>query len=147
MAEYSTKRRLPWRCEQLYELAADISRYPEFLPGWKKVNILRRSDNKLLVEQQVGLGPISKPFVSEAELIPCEEVKVHSTDGPFHYLNIHWMFEPEKEGGCSVSLLIDYDMKNRMLNQFSGRFFKTMTADVVDRFRNEARKRYGPGSV
>jgi len=147
MSEYSTKMTLPWRCEQLFELAADIARYPEFLPGWKQVNILRRSDNKLFVEQQVGLGPVRKPFISEAELIPCKEVKVQSNDGPFHYLNIHWMFEPVEEGGCQVCLHVDYEMKNRMLNQLSGSFFKTMTADLVDRFRNEARKRYGPGSV
>ena len=136
----------PWQCQQLFELAADISRYPEFLPGWKQVTILRRSDNKLLVEQKVGLGPVNKPFVSEAELIPCKEVKVRSNDGPFHYLNIDWMFESLEEGGCQVCLHVDYEMKNRLLDQLSGRFFKTMTGDVVDRFRKEARKRYGPGT-
>ncbi|MDX1334552.1 MAG: type II toxin-antitoxin system RatA family toxin [Gammaproteobacteria bacterium] len=147
MSRYSKKMTLPWQCHQLFELAADIARYPEFLPGWKQVTILRRSDNKLLVEQKVGLGLVKKPFVSEAELIPCKEVKVHSNDGPFHYLNIHWMFEPMEDGGCQVCLHVDYAMKNRMLDQLSARFFKAMTSDVVDRFRKEARKRYGPGSV
>jgi coenzyme Q-binding protein COQ10 len=147
MSKYSKKMTLSWQCEQLFELAADITRYPEFLPGWKQVTILRRSDNNLLVEQYVGLGPIKKPFVSVAELIPCKEVKVHSNDGPFDYLDIQWKFETMDGGNCQVCLLVDYEMKNRLLDRLSDRFFKTMTADVVDKFRKEAEKRYGPGTI
>jgi len=147
MSEYSTKMTLPWRCEQLFELAADIARYPEFLPGWKQVTILRHLDNKLLVEQKVGLGPINKPFVSEAELTPGKEVRVRSENDPFRYLDIHWIFVPQADEACEVCLKVDYEMKNRLLDRLSDRFFKTMTADVVDKFRKEARKRYGPGFV
>ena len=146
MSEYSTKMTLPWRCEQLFELAADIARYPEFLPGWKQVTILKHSDNKLLVEQKLGLGPINKPFVSEAELTPGKAVRVRSENDPFRFLNIQWIFMPQGDEACEVSLSVDYEMKSKLLDHLSARFFRTMSEDVVNRFRKEARKRYGSGS-
>jgi coenzyme Q-binding protein COQ10 len=145
MPEYSINLKLPWACEQLFDLAADIESYPEFLPGWKRVSILRRSDNSLRVEQQLGPGLLGQPFVSEAELLRPYSVRVHSDDGPFRTLNIHWEFEELDKTSSQLTLTIQYAMKKKLLERLSRLFFERLTLDVVDRFTKRARELYGPG--
>lgn len=142
MPEYSIKLNLPWTCEQLFDIAADIERYPEFLPGWKSVTVLRRSANFMQVKQSLGLGPINKSFISEATLDRSSAVNVVSKDGPFHHLNINWAFAEVDDDGCQVMLSIEYAMKRNLMEQMSRLFFQRLTEDVVERFRKRAQQQY-----
>ena len=57
MPAHSTSRTLPYSCEQLFDLAADVESYQEYLPGWVSARTLERTGNRLRVEQQLGLKP------------------------------------------------------------------------------------------
>ncbi len=46
---------LPFSCERVFDLAADIERYPEFLPGWIAAQVLRRQTHACDVHQILGL--------------------------------------------------------------------------------------------
>jgi len=58
----------PFSCEQLFDLAADVERYPQFLTAWKSVRIVKREANVLDVEQILGVGPVRLSFGSKTVL-------------------------------------------------------------------------------
>jgi coenzyme Q-binding protein COQ10 len=59
---------LPFGCEQVFALAADIERYPEFLSGWISARIMQRETTICHVDQEVRFGPIRLLFRSTAVL-------------------------------------------------------------------------------
>ena len=79
---YADSLQLPYSCRQVFDLVADIERYPEFLPGWTRARILARQDNHLLAEQQLQTGPAVFRFHSTAELPPCSRVYITANAGP-----------------------------------------------------------------
>jgi coenzyme Q-binding protein COQ10 len=143
MAQYQVVKRLDCCCEELFELAADIERYPEFLPGWEAVRVLQRDCDRLHVEQHLGFPAFSHAFVSTARLEPPERVFIRSQDGPFRDLQIEWRFEACDEGLCQVSFRMEYELASHMLEIVAEPVFQAAASDVVARFRARARELYG----
>ena len=83
---YSDSMQLPYAHQQVFDMVADIERYPEFLPGWKQVRVLNSNDNRLFVEQQLQAGLAVFHFHSTAMLEPCSRIQIIANDGPFHDL-------------------------------------------------------------
>jgi coenzyme Q-binding protein COQ10 len=54
MPQHTEKRFLPYSAEQLFDLVADIERYPEFLPWCVGARILRRDGDVLKADVIVG---------------------------------------------------------------------------------------------
>ena len=69
--------------EPLFDLAADVERYPEFLKWWVAAKILRRNANTYFAEQILGLGPIQFNFVSKTILYRPERIVVTADDPSF----------------------------------------------------------------
>lgn len=143
MSRYTASARLPYSCEKLFTIAAGIERYPEFLPGWIRVQITGRSDDRLEVNQSLGFGLLRTSFVSSARLERPHSVHVSSVDGPFQSLEIQWHFMPLNEGLCRVSLDIELLMKNPALGILADRFFRSNAQQTVARFSRRARDVYG----
>lgn len=134
---------LPYTCEQLFDLAADVERYPEYLPGWVAVRIIERSANWLRVEQQLGLRLLRQPFVSTAELERPRRVLVRSHDSPFRSLHLEWRFEPAASGSCRVSLNLDFHLQSSFLEQIASALFEQTAAGIIARFERRAQQLYG----
>ena len=54
MGTYRTQRTVQWTTAQAYELVADVEQYPDFLPGWHRVTILRSDKNQAEVEVYIS---------------------------------------------------------------------------------------------
>ena len=52
--------------EKVYQVVSDVTRYPEFLPGVKKVELFEGD----IVEMTVRLGPIDVAWKSKAAFEP-----------------------------------------------------------------------------
>jgi len=143
LSRYKASANLPYSCEQLFDIAAGIEQYPEFLPGWIRVGITERSDERLEVEQSLGFGLLRTSFVSAAILKCPHSVHVFSADGPFQSLEIQWHFMPAGEGLCRVSLDIELFMKNPALGILADRFFRSNAQETVARFSRRAQDIYG----
>ena len=142
MSTCSASRTLPYSCEQLFDLAADVESYPEYLPGWLDVRILERNGNQLRVEQQLGLGFLPMPFVTTAVLDRPEKLGIHSDDGPFRVLQIDWRFEPAGPGGCTVSLDFDYRLRFGFLDRMAATLFEHSSQEIIDGFTRRAHRLY-----
>ena len=142
MSTHSASRTLPYSCEQLFDLAADVESYPEYLPGWVGARILERSSNQLRVEQQLGLKLLSLPFVTTAVLDHPQKISIHSSDGPFRSLQIEWRFEPAGTGHCTVLLDFNYQLRIGFLELMAAALFDHSSTEIINRFEKRAQILY-----
>lgn len=140
------QRTVPWTSAQVYELIADVERYPEYLPGWRKVYIIRATGMQAEVAQEFGLGPFSMRFVSTAEFLPNEKITIRSQAGPFSHLDLRWTLT-SAEPGCRVALVIDAVFRSRLLDAVSGRILDTLAPRMLGAFERRAIRLYGSSTV
>lgn len=139
----AVKKVIPYTCEQLFDLVADIERYPAFLSGWVEARILEQTAHHMRVIQQLGLPHLSQSFVSNAQLERPSRLNIHSQDGPFRDLDINWQFQPIEGACCEVELTVRMILKSRILDRLAGTFHDTAARDILSRFESRAHELYG----
>ena len=112
---FSESRVVGCECERIYDVVADVERYPEFVPGWHEVRVLHKDDAGLLVEQRLGLGFVSTWVRSQALLRRPQSIVVQPADERASGLHLEWRFERCVTGGCHVALHIYGQSSSRML--------------------------------
>jgi coenzyme Q-binding protein COQ10 len=135
---HAERRFLPYPPEQLYELVADVQRYPEFLPWCTACRITSRKGNVITADLVIGFKMIRERFTSRVTLSPTERIDVEYTSGPLRYLNNHWVFEPA-EGGCVLDFYIDFEFKSRLFQRLAGVVFNEAVRRMVGAFETRAR--------
>ena len=143
MKRYAVVRTLPWSCEQLFDLAADVASYPQFLPGWLDVRILEHGPKEMRVRQRLGIGPVKHTFTSKAVLQRPRQVLIGTTDAPFQHLRIQWLFTQNGQNGCRVSLGIELETDSSILETALAKLFEVTTPEIIGHFEIRARQLYG----
>lgn len=139
----TVERLLPYGAAQLFQLAADMERYPEYLPGWIAVRIRKREAGAYYTEQVVGLGPIRLEFSSRVVLRPPERIDVTSDDPRFRAFRLWWLFEPQPDGLCRVSVTAAVQFRSRVLQRAAHRAVAAAAGNIIDAFDARARRLYG----
>jgi coenzyme Q-binding protein COQ10 len=142
MTLYRERRLFPIATERLYELVANVERYPEFIPGWRKARVLERTGNEARVEQTLGLAGFQMRFTSRAFFDPPRRLQIRAEDGPFRRLAIDWRFEPS-EGGCRVELQVEFESGSRRLDRMARALLGPMGRRVMGAFESRARRLLG----
>jgi coenzyme Q-binding protein COQ10 len=131
-------RTLPFGCEQVFDLAADIERYPEFLKWWISARIQKRESNICYVEQVLGLGPMRLQFASTAVLHRPERIDVTSTDLPFRHFSLSWLVAAVPSAGCRISVAAELELRSRFLQQVVNQFLSGAVDDIISAFEARA---------
>lgn len=143
MPTHAERRILPHTPEQLYALVADVERYPEFLPWAVACRIRKRQEPVIWADLVIGFKMIRERFTSKVTLNPDgRRIDVEYVDGPFHYLNNHWVFEPHADG-CAVDFFVDFEFKNKVLQTIIGALFNEAVKRMVAAFEGRAKQLYG----
>jgi coenzyme Q-binding protein COQ10 len=139
-AEYKI---VPYRPDQLFDLVADVGRYPEFLPWCVGARVRSRTEQELLADLTIGFGPFRERFTSRVALDRPSTVRVTYENGPFRYLNNQWRFTPHPQG-CRVDFFVDFEFHSRILQAAIGVVFNEAVRRMVNAFQRRARQVYGP---
>jgi len=142
MPTHAEQRLLPYTPEQMYALVADIERYPEFLPWCVAARIKERRANFIDADLVIGFRMFREHFTSHVKLDPPGRIDVTYAEGPFRYLDNHWIFE-RRPGGCRVDFFVDFEFKSRMLQKVIELLFGEAVKRMVAAFETRARKLYG----
>ncbi len=147
MTTHSETRVMPYTAAQMYDLVADVERYPEFLPWTAAARIRDRKevDGKTIMDADlvISFKVFRERFGSKVTLIPDEDrIDTEYLDGPFKYMNSVWQFR-DVEGGCEVSFRTDFEFKSRVLQGVIGVVFNEAMQRVVRAFENRAKALYG----
>ncbi len=142
MPTHAEKRFLPYTPEQVFDLVADIERYPEFLPWCVGARIRERRDNVILGDLLIGWRMVREKFTSRVTLNRPDRVDVEYAQGPFKYLKNHWVFE-RQPGGCLVDFYVDFEFRSRMLQGVIATLFNEAVKRMVSAFEKRAKELYG----
>jgi coenzyme Q-binding protein COQ10 len=137
-------RLLPFSCEQVFDLAADVERYPQFLPGWKSARIVRREADVLYVEQILGIGPVQLRFGSRTTLHRPERIEVSSAEPPFRHYSLTWLFTPGPPVSCRLSVIVDLELESRLLQLLVNRVLPGSITGAIAAFEARASSLYVP---
>ena len=154
MPSFRTTRQVRHSPREMFDLVADVERYPEFVPLCEDLRIRRRVQSGdgveiLVAEMSVGYKAISETFTTRVTLDgPRLGILVEYVEGPFSFLENRWTFRPDP-AGCSVEFYITYEFKSFALRMLMGAMFDRAfrkfaeafeaRADVVYRTQNVAR--------
>ena len=133
---------LPFDCEQVFDLAADIESYPQYLTGWVSARIHKRESNLCYVEQVVGFGPVHLQFASIAALHRPERIDVTSTDASFRHFSLSWRIVPARPSGCCIGIAIELELQSRLLQQIVKRLLPVAVDDIIAAFEARAHLKY-----
>jgi len=143
---HAEKRTLPYTPEQMYELVADVGKYPQFLPWCVAARVRSRTETELVADLTIGFGPFRETFTSRVALDRPRHVTVVYENGPFRYLNNKWTFDPAP-GGCTVNFFVDFEFRSRLLQAAIGVVFNEAVRRMVNAFLTRAKQVYGSGAV
>lgn len=142
MPTHAERQVVPYRPEQLFDLVADVGRYPQFLPWCVAARVRRQTAAELVADLTIGFGPFRETFTSRVTLDRPQRITVTYENGPFRYLNNQWGFAPHPEG-TEVSFFVDFEFRSRLLQTAIGVVFNEAVRRMVNAFRKRARDVYG----
>ncbi len=143
MASHEVHRLLGYTAEQVFDLVADVDRYPEFLPWWLEARIRERDGDVYYTDQVVGFGPIRERFGSRTTLKRPERIEVTSSDRPFQHFQLVWRFTSVSGTGCRVDLKADIEFRSPILRDTFGWRLAGETRRIVAAFQSRAGQVYG----
>ncbi len=146
MPTHAEHKVLPYSPEQMFDLVADVGKYPTFLPWCAGARVKSHTDAQLVADLTIGFGPFRESFTSRVELDRPRQVQVKYENGPFRYLNNQWTFEPNPKG-CNVKFYVDFEFKSRVLQAAIGVVFNNAVKLMVNAFLKRAREVYGAPSA
>ena len=147
MPSFQTRRRVPFTPRQMFDLVADVEKYPLFLPMCESLVVRSREakgDATVLVANMgVGYKSVREYFTSRVTLHPREpKVLVEYLDGPFRHLENRWSFI-EASTGCEIDFYITYEFRSVMLGMLMGALFDKAFRRFAEAFEERARIVYG----
>jgi coenzyme Q-binding protein COQ10 len=142
MPTHAEHKVLPYSPEQMFDLVADVGKYPTFLPWCVGARVKSQTDTQLVADLTIGFGPFRESFTSRVQLDRPHQVQVKYENGPFRYLNNQWTFEPNPKG-CNVKFYVDFEFKSRVLQAAIGVVFNNAVKLMVNAFLKRAREVYG----
>jgi coenzyme Q-binding protein COQ10 len=130
----------------MYDLVADVARYPEFLP-WTAAARIRSEEDRgdhvvMEADLVISFKVFRERFGSRVTLWPeSRRIDTEYIDGPFRHMRSSWAFH-DREKGCEVAFFVDFEFRNRLLQQAAGLFFYEAMQRVVSAFERRAAELY-----
>ena len=143
MPSFRTTRQVRHSPIEMFNLVADVERYPEFVPLCEELRIRRRAQSDdgietLVAEMSVGYKAIRETFTTRVTLDePRLRILVEYVEGPFSYLENRWTFKPDPVG-CAVEFYITYEFKSFALRMLMGAMFERAFRKFAEAFEERA---------
>lgn len=148
MTKHQETRNLPWTADQMYELVADVGRYPEFLPWNSAARIRSRKpdgEGREVMEADliISFKLFREKFGSRVILDPKNrQIDTQYIDGPFKFMRSTWKFRDVEAGGCEVEFFVDFEFRNAILQGVMGVVFNEAMTRIVRAFEKRAADLY-----
>jgi len=147
MPTHAETRRLPFKPQQMFDLVADVARYPEFLP-WcaaaRVKSVVPRGKAEVMdADLVISFKVFREKFASRVTLwSETRRIETEYIDGPFKHMNSTWSFR-EAPGGCEVDFFVDFKFRSAILQSVIGVVFNDAMHQIVRAFEKRAAELYG----
>ncbi|MBB3972120.1 type II toxin-antitoxin system RatA family toxin [Hansschlegelia beijingensis] len=148
MPTFRTTRRVLHTADEMFDLVADVEKYPLFLPLCEALRIRRREERDhrpvFVADMTIAYKIIRETFTSRVTLDrEASAILVEYLDGPFSHLENRWTFRPLENGGCEVQFFIDWELRSRTLGMLVGSVFDRVFRRYAEAFEQRAEVVYG----
>ena len=150
MPQFSTKRRVRHTATDMFDLVADVEKYPQFVPLCSALTVKSRSIKGddvivLVADMTVAYKIVRETFTSRVMLDrPNLKILVEYLNGPFKRMQNRWTFQPVGEDTCDVEFFIAYEFRSRTLAVLMGAMFDAAFRKFSVAFEKRADEVYGP---
>ena len=127
----------------MYRLVVDVDSYPRFLPWCAGAQVREENGALQIATINIARGPLKLSFTTRNRLRPDQSIDLELVEGPFRSLTGGWSFEHTESHGCKVSLSMNFEFGNRIVQFAISPLFKEITSKLVDSFCARAVKVYG----
>jgi len=149
MPRFNSRRLVKHSAPQMFDLVADVERYPEFVPLCSSLKVRQRTPQPdgsevVICDMTVSFKLVREAFTSRVTLDRANlKILVEYLRGPFSNLENRWTFEPKSETSCDVGFYLSYEFKSRMLAMLMGSMFDAAFARFSAAFEKRADAIYG----
>jgi len=143
VASFETRRRVRHSADAMFDLVADVERYPEFLPFCESL-VVRARDVKdeqtmLVADMTIGYKLVRETITSRVTIDRGRmQISTDNVSGPFREMQNRWNFAPLDDGGCEIRFSIAYEFKNRALATLVGGLFDRVFRRFAEAFETRA---------
>jgi coenzyme Q-binding protein COQ10 len=149
MPSFRTTRRVAHAADDMFDLIADVERYPEFVPLCEKLVVRKREGGGegraiLVSDMTIAYKVFRETFTSRVTLDkPRLQILVEYVSGPLRALENRWSFRPLGEHACEVEFHIVYEFRSRALALVMGAVFDRAFRRFAEAFERRADEVYG----
>ncbi|XP_014676428.1 PREDICTED: coenzyme Q-binding protein COQ10 homolog B, mitochondrial-like isoform X2 [Priapulus caudatus] len=149
--DYSEQRILGYSMQQMYNVVADVDKYPEFVPWCTDATIANRTSRHFNCMMEIGFHPLIERYNSVVTVVPPNLVRSVCTDGMlFNHLETTWRFSPGIRGNdssCRLEFSLSFEFRSVLHSHLSSVFFNEVVKTMVRSFLRRARALYGEASI
>lgn len=147
VTRHAERKVVPFAPRQIFDLVADVPRYPEFLPWCTAARVRKQEGPNVEVDELViGFGPLHERFVSRVTKTTDDPdnltIETTGIEGPFKVLASHWQFKP-RAGGTEIVFALEFEFRSRILQHTMRMLFAEAVRRMVAAFETRAFKLYG----
>jgi coenzyme Q-binding protein COQ10 len=128
---------------QLFDLVANVERYPEFVPWVLSAKVFRHKDKTVWTTLTMGTSLLNKRFTTIAVLDRPGRIEVSSHDPIFERFDQLWTFEPTDKGGTDIEYHVDLKFGSPIFQALVGASFAERARSMVKGYVREAQRLYG----
>ena len=143
MTKICKRANVAYSANQMFALVNDIDAYSEFLPWCTESHVLENKGETLTAAVSISVGKIKQTFTTANTMQAGTSIIMNLVKGPFKELHGHWQFHDDDNGGCLISLDMQFEFKNKLLKHALGAAFKKIMESLVEAFIERAQVIYG----
>ena len=138
MPRHEEQKVLPYSPEFIFDIVADVRRYPEFLPWCVASRVYREKPKDFHADVVIGFKMVRETWTSQVHMERPDAILVDYIRGPMKYLHNEWKFTPHADGTL-VEFCLDFEFKNPILQTLVGALFEEAVHHMVSAFEKRAR--------
>ena len=142
MTAHTERLRLGYAPAQVFDVVADVERYPEFMSWVVDARMRRRPDHTFLVDITIAAGPLRRRFTTTGVLDRPHRIEVTSNDPIFKHYVQRWTFEPTAEGATIAECHVEFRLRSHLLHSLMAAAFPRQAAAIISAFKNRADRLY-----
>lgn len=137
---------VPFSPDAMFDLVADVRRYPEFVPHCRALRVIAEDAPEgvgtLDAEMIVAYRAFRERFKCRVTLDrPQGAIDVAYIEGPFRKLATQWRFLPHAEGSV-VDFFVDFEFRSLLLQATAAAVFERAFVKMSDAFVERAHAIY-----
>ena len=142
MPKFVEDRIFPYDAKQMFDLVADVGKYPEFLPWCIGSQLYNVKQDDFYADLIIGFKVFRERFTSHVKLSD-GKIEIDYIKGPLEYLHNLWEIKDLEEGGSALHFEVDFEFRNKIFQKMIGGLFTEAVHRMVESFETRAIELYG----